>query len=551
MDGATVEDARLYSLPGKELKSAMPLSFVDGMVDLGRLTRHEPAKSIAVVRGVFEAEDEGDMIIGCGADWWLHGFINGKPFGDTAATGNGSHPIGRLDQLYMARVQKGTNIITFYLRAGNNWHFGVTLLPLQPEFPRNYRIMNRINAFILNGEFRLVRAPLLFDVSTDEANVCVEFSLPAVCGITYTPANGGKSVTRWNKIYGQRDYRQIHHFQLTGLTAGTTYNYEILRQDETAGTETAIFTGQFTTFPANAAEHRFAVFSDTQTPTNIKRQGFEDFIANTPLKEADFIVSLGDMASGFGNFSDAYFTDFIDILKARKITAPLAMVRGNHELWGAESLLYSRFFGRPYGAFTYGDTFYIRLDSGEDQPRKLAPRNVTQKSDFQEYFAEEAAWLEKVIATPECRNAKRRIVLAHATPFELHEKHMANSLEKMLGKLFYGENPLCKIDLWIAGHIHYPMRFDPVAGKVYGDISPKKSFALTEKDRQQIRFPVYTNDGPRGGGAEISMLDVTCMENGILIRYILPNGKIVDEVMIRPGREIEVKYSEFKLLWSK
>ena len=551
MDGATFEDARLYSLPGKELKSAMPLDLVDGMTDLGKLTKHVPGKSVAIIRGVFNAPEDGEVIIGCGADWWLHGFINGEPFGDTEENGNASYPIGRLDQLYTGKVHKGTNIITFHLRAGNNWHFGVTLLPIQPDAPRNYRVMNRINAFILEKDFRLAHEPLVFDLSTDEANVCVEFSQPALCGITYTPANGGKSVSQWSKVYGQRDYRQIHHFQLTGLTAGTTYNYEIVRLNERAGTEKAVFSGQFTTFPADASSHRFAVFSDTQTPTNIKRQGFEDFIANTPLKEADFIVSLGDMASGFGNFSDAYFTDFIDILKARKITQPLAMVRGNHELWGEESLLYTRFFGRPYGAFTYGDTFYIRLDSGEDQPRKLAPGNRTLKSDFKEFLAEEAAWLEKVIATPECRNAKRRIVLAHATPFELHEKHMANSLEKMVGKLFYGENPPCKIDLWIAGHIHYPMRFDPVAGKVYGDISPKKSFALTEKDRQKIRFPVYTNDGPRGGGAEISMLDVTCMENGILIRYILPNGKIVDEVMIRPGREIEVKYSEFKLLWSK
>ena len=551
--GVTFEEARLYSLPGKELKSAQELVLVDDMADIGKLVPggHIPAQSTAVVRGTFESDTDGEMIITAGADWWFHGFINGVPFGDTEASGNAAHPISALDQIYLVKFQKGTNIITFHLRAGVNWHFGVTLLPMPQKLPRNFRVINSIAAVMLEKDFHLEHDPLVFNVSADKANVAVEFSIPALCGIRITPADGGKSVTKWSKVCGLREYRQIHHFAFDGLNAGTSYNYEILNQNEKLGVEKVIYSGKFTTFPAKADAHRFTVFSDTQLATAAKTRALEEFIANTPVKKADFIVALGDMASGFGNFSEAYFTGVIDVLRANGVLQPLEMVRGNHELWGAEAQLYSAFFGLPYGAFTFGDTFYIRLDSGEDQPPVLSPDGRTQKSDLAEYYAEQAAWLEKVVATPECRNAKRRIVLAHATPFEFHGIYTAGNIQKMVGKLFYGENPVCKIDLWIAGHIHYPMYFDPVGGKIYG-LHPKKELLVpTENDLKNIHFPVYVNDGPHGGGSELSVLDIDCRIGDIVVRCLLRDGKTVDEVVIAPGKAVEVKQSEFDLLWSK
>ena len=551
--GFSFEDARLFSLPGNDLKNGQTLLLSsDNMADLGKLAPgFIPAESKAVVRGIYNAPKAGKLVIAVGADWWFHGFINGVPFGDTEATGNRSYPISALDQFYLVDVKEGENIISFHLRAGNNWHFGVTLLPMPENLPGNYRVMQRFVETILEKNFRMERDPLVFNLSTDQASVAVEFSIPALCGIRYTPACGGNTVTRWSSIYGQRERRNIHHFDLTGLSGNTAYNYDILIQNEALGVEKVIYSGKFTTLSATAATHRFTVFSDVQVPTAAKRQAIMDFVRNTSVKQADFVVALGDMASAFGNFAKEYFTDFTDILRAEGVVSPVAFVRGNHELWGLESDLYTRYLGRPYGAFTCGDTFYIRLDCGEDQPRRLTPYNVTQRSDMAEFFAEEAAWLAKVVASPECQNAKRRIILAHTTPFEANNSHMAQNLYNMLADLFYGENPVCKIDLWIAGHIHHPLRYDPIAGELYGLLPPGAKLSLTENDIKNIHFPVYTNDGPRNGGFDLSVLDVTCRTGDIQVRFCLPDGQVADEVLIAPGKKFEVKNTVFKLLWKK
>ena len=553
-DSFTSEDARHYSLPGNELKNAMPLELTGNTADLGKLLPKGfvPGVSRAVVRGVFNFPENGRLVLGIGTDWRFHGFLNGEPFSGSAPRSNAAHSFSEFDQLYVLNVKKGENVIAFHLQAGISWIFAATLLPMPENLPDNYRIIQRIITAVMEKDLHLKHEPLVFDLSGDQANVVAEFSLPVLCGIRFTPANGGKTVVKWNKLYGQREYRQIHNFNLTGLTANTAYNYDILVQNENTGKVNAVYSGKFTTYPVKAEQHRFAVFSDIQLREKDNRKAISDFAGCSFVKQADFIVALGDTSARLSNFSKDYFTNFIDILRNKGIRQPFTCVRGNHELWGSESLLYTRFFGRPYGAFTYGDTFYIRLDCGEDQPQKLAPASITQKSDMAEFFAEESAWLEKVIASPECRNAKRRIVLAHTTPFECNNAHMARNLNKMAAKFFYGENPPCKIDLWIAGHIHYPLRYDPVGGKLYGLLSAKKgSLALTPADVKNIRFPVYSNDGPRGGGYDLSALDILCREKNILVRCCLPDGKIIDEILITPGKPFEVKKSELKLLWEK
>ena len=68
---------------------------------------------------------------------------------------------------------------------------------------------------------------------------------------------------------------------------------------------------------------------------------------------------------------------------------------------------------------------------------------------------------------------------------------------------------------------------------------------------KNIHFPVYTNDGPHGGGTEMSMLDVICRNDGIVIKYYLHDGSVMDESVIVPGEKIKSVKSEFKLLWNK
>ena len=549
--GLSFEDARKLSLPDTELPGAIPLVLKDDFADIGKLTPgFVPAETTAVARYVFNMPESGKLIISAGADWWFHGFINGTPFGDTEANGNAAHPISAMDQIYVVDVVKGENIITFHLRAGNSWHFGVKIMPLPGAWPQDYRIMKRLITKVLESSVRPVYPPTVFNISRNSADVTVEFSIPVLCGIRFAPAKGGEKITQWNTVYGQRDYQQINHFSLKGLQPDTEYVCEILRHDETTARETVEASVRFTTTPASGQKHRLMVFSDVQFPTAKKHQIIKEFISNTPLAQADAIVALGDMASGFGNFTQAYFTDFTEILRAKNVLKPLYFIRGNHELWGEESGLYSRFFGRPYGAFTHGDILYIMLDTGEDQPRQMLPLNRTQKSEFKEYYAEQSAWLRELVNSPVCRNAKKRIVLAHTPPFEFNDRFMAKNISSMVKELFYGKNPLCRIDLWVAGHIHYPLRYDPAAGKLHGG-KLKRPVALTENDIRNVHFPVYVNDGPGGSISYASVLDIVTCEESITVRCFLPDGTCADESVIRSGKPFEVKSTMFEELWSR
>ena len=117
-------------------------------------------------------------------------------------------------------------------------------------------------------------------------------------------------------------------------------------------------------------------------------------------------------------------------------------------------------------------------------------------------------------------------------------------------KFFYGDDPLCKIDLWLCGDVHSPYRYDPVAGNIYGPEAGRARPARpTPADWQDIRFPVYVNDGPGYAGADLSVAQVTVDEDAIHVSSYLPDGTIVDQIDIVPGREFIVKHSTYDLLW--
>lgn len=552
-DNISPEEAAKYSISADALDDDMAeeLVFKDHLTDLKEIfPDFKPAKSTAIVKCVIESDVSCRVLISAGADWWMHGFINGKPFGDTAVNGNVSHPITSFDHIYQVTLNAGKNTVIFHLQAGITWYFGVQIFPMPQNWPDDYRSLDILCRNIIDRTCKLLHEPVIHGVSTDSARICAEFTYPVL------------SVLRWRKsgmkefsesritLYGQWEYSQMSCFCLNGLDADSSYEYEICCYDEKTAVYTKIFSGEFRTFPAGYLPHTFAAFSDLQVSPALKHQALRDFAANTPLPQADFIASLGDVASGFGNFSAAYFTDFTDILKECNCRQPLEFSRGNHELWGSESTLYSRYLGTPYGAFQYGDVFYIRLDSGEDQPRQERPCHYTQRSHMSEYYRQQHDFLAEVIRTPACRNARYRIVLAHACPFEFEFPFYGKNIRDFAGEFFYGDDPLCKIDLWLCGDVHSPYRYDPVSGKIHGAKTGRARPANpTEADRRDIRFPVYVNDGPGYAGADLSMAAVKVDADGIHICSYLPDGTVVDDIDIVPGREFLVKKSNYELLW--
>ena len=89
-------------------------------------------------------------------------------------------------------------------------------------------------------------------------------------------------------------------------------------------------------------------------------------------------------------------------------------------------------------------------------------------------------------------------------------------------------------------------RSEPSRNHAFSSASWKKR--LSGWDLENILFPVYVNDGPGNGGAEISALVIQNDETGINIIYHSLHGeKMVDNIRIEPGKPFIIKESNFKM----
>ena len=220
----------------------------------------------------------------------------------------------------------------------------------------------------------------------------------------------------------------------------------------------------------------------------------------------------------------------------------------NHEYRGLDTDKYTEYFGCPYYAFRHGEVLYIVIDTGEDKGVQKRKEHYTLLTDTEQYFREQKLFLEKLADSPMCKNARKRIVLAHATPFEWESRYYAENIASF-ASVFYGKNPRIPIDLWLCGDIHSPYRFDPVTKELSG--APKRRLyrgrqgRLTANDLQRIHFPVFVNDGVGGAGQDCSVTRVKVTEDALYLTCTGVNGDIMDEIMIRKGKPIEVKKSIF------
>lgn len=165
---------------------------------------------------------------------------------------------------------------------------------------------------------------------------------------------------------------------------------------------------------------------------------------------------------------------------------PIFFVRGNHEIRNAYSSGMPSLFdypggvpGRPYGAFSWGDTRFVLLDCGEDKPDNHWV--YYGLNDFARFRQEQAEFLREEIKSRPFRKANRRIVMSHIPIWGNTDDYQpcpplwAPWLEKGC------------FDLGIFGHTHHWRFYAP------GEINDNP-------------FPVYIGGGYETKGATIALL---------------------------------------------
>lgn len=517
----------------------------------GKIKRGTKLRTIAFT--VINSDTDTERHIGIGADWIFTCFINGKKVLSTEPGGNEFLRISPYNHIGKVKLKKGKNFVSLFIRPWvYQWKFAFKLMPELNMLPGDSGDRQRmIDQIFPPKNPGLLRKELLHQVSVDSAALTCEFGKPVICGIRYressAPANHSKLL--WHTRSGKRRVCRIHRFTLNDLLPDTGYNYEIVTINTNTGKIVPVSSGSFKTFPAKGVDHSFIVTGDTQVSPDIRQAAVRNMLKLPGAKDASFFVSLGDVTGTFDNFETHYFDYFLNVLHQNRWFKPTVLVRGNHEYRGNDTEVYPDHFGRSYYAFRHGEVFYIVLDTGEGGNTIWKPGSHSLWTDTDQLFAEQSKWLEKIINTPECKNARYRIVIAHASPFKYHAKFYAGSIRKLTEKFFFGTSPRCKIDLWLCGHVHYVSRFDPATKTLVGFPFPKRQNSkIDAEDLADINFPVVTNDGPGQGGETLSVTTVKVSNAGLNVTISTPEGKIIDEAFIQKNKPHTVKRSVLQKL---
>lgn len=485
---------------------------------------YTPIRDAALVSFVITAEQDEDIVLGVGVDYWFTLFLAGKQIATSEPEGGGElYENGFYVRQYKVSLKKGKNYFVMHTRPGTaSW-----------------------NIAICNLSNLVTCGPYVFEVDRDSAVVALEYHMPLAVWLCYW--EDGKEAEKKickSLVYGRIELKKMHRFNLKDLKPDTVYHYVILPAGKLNQPDAP--SGSFKTLPAAGTKHVMTAISDTQLGSAKRMEVIRKFAEYGVLKNTDLLVSLGDVASTFDNFNATYFDTFLNIFHQAGVKAPFYPVRGNHEYRGADTDRYAEWFGRPYYAFRYGDVLYIVLDTGEERPFRMKSA-YTWRTDTESYFAEQKAWLEDLVKSDLFRTAGVRIVLAHATPFICGGLWFAHNINRVAG-CFMGEDPAYKIDLWICGHVHSPFRYDPVTGDTFGppgNDPKRKPWGLPVYDRRRVSFPVYVNDGPGGYGAQCSMLRLEVDGKKLHLKCTADDGTLLDDVVIEQGKPIHVKETTY------
>ncbi len=520
------EDAKAASLkkqlPGEAKTFLMPGRFVYNLKILN--PTYTPIKDAALVSFEITAEQEEEIVLGVGVDYWFTLFLNGEQVATSEPEGGGEiYENGFYVRQYKVPLKKGKNFFVMHTRPGiASWNIAIS----------------NLSDLVTHG-------PYVFEVGCNSAAVALEYCVPLAVWLRYweegkeTEKKLFKSLT-----YGTIALKKQHRFELKDLKPDTVYHYEVLPAGKLEQPDAP--SGSFKTLPAVGKKHVLTAISDTQFGPEERVSIIRNFIKNGVFKGTDLLVSLGDVTSTFDNFHYMYFNTFLDVFRQEGVKAPFYPVRGNHEYRGRDTDRYVEWFGRPYYAFRHGDALYIVLDSGEDKPFR-EKSTYTWRTDTEIYFEEQKAWLEELVKSDLFQTAKVRIVLAHATPFVLNGRWMSRNLAR-IAECFMGEDPAYKIDLWLCGHVHSPFRYDPVTGETAGPAprdAKQKSIGVPGWDARRIKFPVYVNDGPGGRGVQCSVVRLEVEGEKIHLKCYGNDGSLMDDLVIERGKPFDVKNTTF------
>jgi len=237
----------------------------------------------------------------------------------------------------------------------------------------------------------------------------------------------------------------IYKAVLTGLNAGATYHYRLVKGAEVRADQT------FTTAPIGNANFTFGAWSDSQGTNH----GTYPADLYEPTKkmmehmagEVDFGVSTGDLCEDGHSYSSVKEFYIDRVVKYLGQTKPWFNAWGNHDMQPNSIIrkfadMPSKDRGAPYHAgygnfsFDYGGCHFICID--DDYPNNTDP----ERWDW--------TWVENDLIQANANNARFIFLFTHRAPYYERwytgEETVRNNLVPLMEQ--YG------VDICFSGHMH-------------------------------------------------------------------------------------------------
>lgn len=224
--------------------------------------------------------------------------------------------------------------------------------------------------------------------------------------------------------YGRRFCGTMHNIKVEGLEPGKAYRYRIYSQSVVDASQDnhvlyseARVVGNVNgrnfkarTFDKSRKSCRFAMVNDIHA--NVPR--YRSLLEGVKPAEYDFLLLNGDIVNGTSNIDTSLRYTF-DVISDKVANMPVVFARGNHEGRGMDWHLLLQATPTPTGEFYFsfrdGPVAFIVLDGGEDKPDTDV--EYAGHARYDEYRAEELAWLENEVQKPEFVSAPYKVCIIH------------------------------------------------------------------------------------------------------------------------------------------
>lgn len=330
------------------------------------------------------------------------------------------------------------------------------------------------------------------------------------------------------KLHGILGHNTQHLAVLDNLTPGKEYEYEIFTMSPVVLKPVSTKIKRFFKMP-EAKEQNFSFIASSDIHSDV---AFLRGICKTEAgKKAAFHMVIGDLLSHAAG-PEALYNGIVDpmVIEEQKdaYDRPMLFARGNHEQWGVYASDYYNVLRHPtdktYYTFSYGDVFFIVLDTGNDVAD--TPKNLFFSSS--ELLAEQLEFLKKVEKTDAYRNAKYRVVFQHIPPLSARMKFY-KQFHDLLKPLTTSVTPP---DAILCGHMHAYMRLDANSNRYH-----EKSTARHSK-RSPITTPLPCTMLVNSNS---TALDCRVSPEKLEIIVFVPDkdgkvSKVIDTVTIKPQK---------------